>query len=462
MTIRKLTIRATAFQAIVVVLVMAFGGSARAADQVPVGLTALIPTLLPHVVNIAFYRLELEPDGALVPSNKGLGSGYVVDARGIIATNRHVTDGGNVYFVTFANGLQLRATLIYRSPDIDMALLQVTPAEPLSPVRWGDSDRMQQGDPVIAIGNPLGLAGTVTTGIVSARDRNIRQTDLDAFLQIDAAINPGNSGGPLFNAQGEAIGMNSAFFSVPGADASGSIGLNFAIPGNDVQFVLNSLHEHGRVQRGFLGAALQDVTGELGNALSLASAQGAIVAGVTAGGPADLAGLTVGDVVTQIGKYPVRNLRDATRAIAVSDITELVEIDVLRDHSPLGLTAALKDASTETEIVNMKMAMPAPRPITEKELGVTNDALTDDLRRQYKLPAGTTGVVLTTVQAGGLASALGFKAGDVLLRAQDVALRTVKDLTDAAQAARAAHHDFMALLVVDGNGTHWSTVPLTN
>ena len=435
---------------------------ARAADQAPPRLPELIPTLLPHVVNIAFTRLELEADGAIIQTNKGLGSGYVVDERGIIATNKHVTDGGNVYSVTFANNLQLRATLIYRSPDIDMALLQVFPAEPLSPVKWGDSDRMQQGDPVIAIGNPLGLAGTVTTGIVSARDRDIRQAGIDAFLQIDAAINPGNSGGPLFNMRGEAIGMNSAFFSVPGADASGSIGLNFAIPGNDVRYVLDSLRKHGRVQRGYLGALMQDVTGELDNALDLASAQGAIVAGVIPGSPADQAGLQIGDVLKQIGKYPVRTLRDALRAITVAEIGQPTTIGLQRAHRPVTVSAVLKDASTETATVNMAMTMPTARPITEKELGITNEVLSEDLRTKYKLPPGTTGVVFSAVRPGGLADSLGFKAGDVVLRAQDEPLRTVQDLINASRKARAEKRNFMALLVVDSNGTHWATVPLTD
>jgi S1-C subfamily serine protease len=248
-------------------LLLAVHTPLNAAGLPPDDLPELISTLLPYVVNIAFNKIERRSTGELIQSGKGLGSGYVVDAKGIIATNRHVTDDGTEYFVTFSNNLQLKATLIYRSPDIDLALLQVFPDAPLSPVKWGDSDRMRQGDRVIAIGNPLGLAGTVTAGIVSARDRNIKQTDLDAFIQVDAAINPGSSGGPLFNMRGETIGMATAFFSVPGADASGSIGLNFAIPGNDVQFVLNSLRAHGRVQRGYFGAEMQDVTGSLANAL---------------------------------------------------------------------------------------------------------------------------------------------------------------------------------------------------
>jgi serine protease Do len=446
----------------VVASLMALGMPLQAAGLPPDSLPELIPTLLPHVVNIAFYRVERKANGELIPAGKGLGSGYVVDAKGVIATNRHVTDGGNEYYVTFSNNLQLRATLIYRSPDIDLALLQVFPDAPLSPVNWGDSDRMRQGEQVIAIGNPLGLAGTVTTGIVSARDRNIKQTDLDAFIQVDAAINPGNSGGPLFNMRGEMVGMTTAFYSVPGADATGSIGLNFAIPGNDVQFVLNSLRAHGRVQRGYFGAGMQDVTGSLANALGLGQANGAIVASVAPDSPAMTAGLRIGDILLKMGDYAIRNLRDATRVIAASDIDVPLAVELLRERQSLTLQVRLKDASTETAKVDMNMAPPRRRLISEAEFGLESRGLTNDLRQKFRLAADATGVVLTKVDPKGLAAALGFKVGDLILRAQGTAVRTVKDILDAAAQARAENHDFMALLVVDSEGTHWATVPLAH
>jgi serine protease Do len=196
-----------------------------------------------------------------------------------------------------------------------MALLYVYPAKPLDPVTFGDSDLMRQGDQVVALGNPLGLAGTVTTGIVSPRDRSIKETDLDTFMQVNASINPGNSGGPLFNMKGELVGMNTAFFSVPGAATSGSIGLNFAIPANDVKFVIDSLRAHGRVQRGYLGASRQEVTLGLAHPFSLPVTEGAIVAGVLPGTPAADAQLQQGDVLLKIANRPVKNPRDARASL---------------------------------------------------------------------------------------------------------------------------------------------------
>ena len=432
-----------------------------AVEQSPEALPELIPRLLPHVVNITFSNIKQQANGQLTQSGKGLGSGYVVDARGIIVTNRHVTDGGNEYFVTFSNGSQLKARLVYRSPDIDLALLQVFPDAPLLAVRWGNSDRLLQGDAVIAIGNPLGLAGTVTTGIVSARDRDIKETELDAFIQIDAAINPGNSGGPLFNLRGEAVGMNTALFSVPGADATGSIGLNFAIPGNDVQFVLNSLRAHRRVQRGYLGAKLQDVTGSLADALGLSRPDGAIVASLVPGGPAARAGVQVGDILLKLGEFPIHHLRDATRAIAASDVDDPQVLELSRGQQRQALRLRLTDASAETARVDMNMAMPTPQLISEAELGIDSDGLTNDLRQRFGLGADATGVVLTKVDPSGLAATLGFKIGDLILQAQNTPVRTEKDIVDAATRARMEKHNFMALLVIDSKGTHWATVPLS-
>jgi serine protease Do len=451
------------FSAVVLTTALLAGCSPATVPHAPEpALADLVEDLLPHVVNISYFNVKKGPDGVLKRVGKGLGSGYVVDPSGIIVTNRHVTDGGNEFYVTFSTNLQLKATLIYRSPDIDMALLQVFPPRPLSAVKWGDSDRLRRGDPVIAIGNPLGLAGTVTTGIVSATDRNIRETEFDSFIQIDAAINPGNSGGPLFNAKGEAVGMNTALFAVPGADASGSIGLNFSIPGNDVQFVLNSLSAHGRVQRGYLGADMQDVTGSLGNALGIDPPDGAIVAGIVAGSPANRAGLQIGDIVQKLGNFPIHNLRNATRAITASDTGAVQTVEFLRNGKRQAVQVRLVDASTDTAKVAMKMEPMRAHAITAEELGIDGQAVTMDLRRKLSLDSDAPGVVLTSVNASGLGASLGFKVGDLILRVQDVSVHRVQDVIDAAVIARAEKRNFLAMLVVDNEGTHWVTVPLTN
>ena len=202
----------------------------------------------------------------------------------MVLTNRHVIDGADEIKVILKDGTELHATLVYRSPDLDLAMLRVHSTEALHPIKWGDSDLMHEGMPVIAIGNPLGIGFTVTAGIVSARDRDIKETAVDSFIQIDAAINPGNSGGPLFNSAGEVIGMNTALYTAD--NGGGSVGLGLAIPGNDVQFVLNNLREHGRVRLGYLGATAQDMSQEMALAAGFSRPTGVIIAAVDAGTPA--------------------------------------------------------------------------------------------------------------------------------------------------------------------------------
>src|SRR5579871_2278574 len=215
---------------------------ALAAPAPGVDLHELVARLLPSVVNIS--TVTHGKNGG--PDKNFVGSGFFVDERGLILTNRHVIANADEIYGTLNDGTRLTATPLYVSPDLDLAVLKVSANKPLPVIKWGDSSAMKQGDPVIAIGNPLGLGSTVTSGIISALDRDIRSSRYDSFLQTDAAINHGNSGGPLFNLQGEVIGVNTAIYS-PTED-SGSIGLNFAIPGNDAQYVLNNLKEFGRVR----------------------------------------------------------------------------------------------------------------------------------------------------------------------------------------------------------------------
>ncbi len=439
--------------------VLLFASVPARADLPPAGLQDLIPTLLPHVVNVSFFRVEKDASGQLVPVSKGVGSGYVVDASGIIFTNRHVTDEGNEYFVVFADQLQLRAELIYRSPDIDLAVLRVYPSKPLIPVKWGDSDLLRQGDQVVAIGNPLGLAGTVTTGIVSARDRSIGETDLDAFIQVDAAINPGNSGGPLFNMKGEMVGMDTAFYSVPGAGPTGSIGLNFAMPANDVKFVLDSLRAHGRVQRGYLGATLNNITGNLATAWGLPFTEGAIVARVLPDTPAAAAKLQEGDILLKMADHPIRNARDANRFIAAFPVNQAFSLVLQRAGKQMTISATLIDASKETVTIDLKP--PAVQAITAKQLGIQAAAMTDTLRQKFSLRPDLTGIVLTAVDPNGLAAGLGFAVGDVVVRMQDTPIQTIDDMMKVAAQARAEKRGFVAVLKANNQGMLWTAVPVS-
>ncbi len=438
----------------------------RAADAPPQDATRLIATLMPQVVNINFVKYEVHEatadhpaSEARVPVHKGVGTGYVIDARGIIATNRHVTDGGDEIFVTLFDHTRLRATLIYRSPSIDLALLRVQPAKPLTPIKWGDSDRMLPGMHVIAIGNPLGLGGTVTTGIVSARDRDIKQTPLDSFMQIDAAINPGNSGGPLFNTAGEVVGMNTALFTV-GSD-SGSIGLNFAIPGNDIQFVLNNLRQYHHMRAGYLGATLQDVGPDFVEALGLHQAGGAIVADVLDGSPAAAAGLQAGDVILRIGKFDIANLRAATRAIAAGPLDEKQPLVLLRDGHRMTVQVTLTERSEGDASVDLANVQPKPGPMTRQDLGVDGKTVTDAERKMYGLKPSLSGLVLTEVKPGSLGAFLGFEVGDVIMKVQNVPVQTLDDVVRVTEQARRQKLQRILVLLTDDDGARWIAVPIT-
>ncbi len=461
-------------------------------------LPALIPKLLPQVVNISFLKHSASddksrtmpsrppaqssaqapaqsptpspsappapppPPQSLAPTGGGVGTGFIVDALGIICTNRHVTDGGDEIYVTLSDNTRLRAELIYRSPDLDLALLRVNPPGLLTPVTFGDSDAMVQGTPVIAIGNPLGLGGTVTTGIVSARDRDIKETALDSFMQIDASINPGNSGGPLFNEAGQLIGMNTALFAVSGDGApSGSIGLNFSIPGNDVRLVLEMLRDKGKVSHGLLGATVQDMSADLAEAVGLKSATGAIVTYVVPSSPAVTAGLRNGDIILQFNDDPIANSRAARRFITSHPGASNVAIHVLREGVETTLTANLKEVSMGPERVDMAMQPVAKMRLTAMDLGVEAGPMTEALRARYKIAPEIDGIVITAVIEKGLGAYLGLQQGGVLIQAQGTPLHTAQDFIGVAERALQQNRGKIPLLVSDQSGSRWIALPVS-
>ncbi len=443
--------------------------AARAEVPPPPNLAALIPRLLPQVVNISFVRheptLATNDTGeartaALVPTKTGVGTGFVVDADGIICTNRHVTDGADEIYVMLNDNIRLRGEVIYRSPDIDLSLVRIQAARPLMAVAFGDSDKMVQGTPVVAIGNPLGLGGTVTAGIISARDRDIQETPFDSFLQIDASINPGNSGGPLFNDQGEVIGMNTALYTVPGSTVSGSIGLNFAIPGNDVKLILQLLRKYGRIRHGTMEADTQDVSAELADAVGMQRATGAMVNLVHAGGPASVAGIQVGDIILRMGDQDIPNARAAARYVVAHPRDANVPVVLRHEGEAKTVQVNLGETKMGPETVNMN---PQPRPdmrLTAKDLGIQSEMINDSLRVRYKIAQGVEGLVLTQVKPKSFASFLGLKEGDVLLRVQDKAIKGRDDVMREVDESFDQKRRNVALLVSDEHGVRWIAVPL--
>ncbi|MDJ1636047.1 Do family serine endopeptidase [Rhizobium rhizogenes] len=256
-----------------------------------------------------------------------LGSGFVIDPTGYIVTNNHVIEGADDIEVIFPNGNKLKARLIGTDTKTDLSVLKVEPKRPLVSVKFGDSAKMRIGDWVMAIGNPFGLGGSVTVGIVSARGRNINAGPYDNFIQTDAAINKGNSGGPLFNMKGEVIGINTAIISPSG----GSIGIGFAVPSELAEGVVKQLMDFGETRRGWLGVRIQPVTDDVANSLGLDGAKGALVAGVIKGGPVDNGSIKAGDVILKFDGKDVDEMRDLPRVVAESPVGKAVDVVIMRD-----------------------------------------------------------------------------------------------------------------------------------
>lgn len=243
---------------------------------------------------------------------EALGSGFIVTADGYVVTNNHVIDKASSIMVTLDDGTQVPAKLVGADPKNDLAVLKITAPKPLATVAWGDSDTLRVGDQVLAIGNPFGIGTTVTSGIVSARGRDLHSGPYDDFIQIDAPINHGNSGGPLVDAKGQVVGINTAIYSPNG----GSVGVGFAIPSDQAQKVVTELMKDGSIQHGFIGVQIQPVTADIADAIGLAQPEGALVAGVNGGTPAAKAGIRAGDIIIALGGNPVKSPRDLSRMVA--------------------------------------------------------------------------------------------------------------------------------------------------
>jgi serine protease Do len=339
-----------------------------------------------------------------------LGSGFVIDPSGLIVTNNHVIEDADEISVILNDGVTtLPATLVGRDEPTDLALLRVKPRTPLVTARLGDSDAARVGEWVVAIGNPFGLGGTVTAGIISARNRSISPGPYDDFIQTDASINRGNSGGPLFNMNGDVIGVNSAIYSPTG----GSVGIGFAIPSNDVRGIINQLQRTGKVNRGMIGVSIQPITEEIAASMKLQSVLGALVSRVTPGGPAAKAGLQQGDVIVSFDGRPIANDRMLPRVVADTAIGKTSRMEYIRNGQKRAanvVVARLEEAAKPAE------NKPAPRaaPKLSSKLGLTLEALNPENRNRYRIADNVRGVLVTAIDAGGPAADK-IKPGDVIV-----------------------------------------------
>jgi len=348
------------------------------------------------------------PDQRQPRRANALGSGFVISEDGFIVTNNHVIVGADEIMIEFRSGLELPATVIGTDENTDLALLKVDPAEPLPFVTFGDSDVMRVGDWVMAMGNPLGQGFSVSAGIVSARERALSGA-YDDFIQTDAAINRGNSGGPLFNMEGEVIGVNTAILSPNG----GSIGIGFSMASNVVNPVISQLQEFGETRRGWLGVRIQDVTADIAEGLGLEVAAGALVTDVPTG-PAMDAGMEVGDVITSFDGSPVEDTRGLVRIVGQSPVGDTVRVVVMRDGATQTLLVTLGRRETEERVAFPDPGQDAPEPENVTFLGLTLMPLTDELRAENDVQDVEGGLLISAVDPSSEAADRGLMAGDVI------------------------------------------------
>ncbi|MDF2096103.1 DegQ family serine endoprotease [Aquibaculum arenosum] len=433
----------------------------------------LAEELLPTVVNIStsqvveggggpesfedlFREFFERRGGESLPSlpqrrQASLGSGFIIDPDGYIVTNHHVVDGADEITVRLADNRPLAAEVIGTDDKTDLALLKVEADEPLPYARWGDSDKARVGDWVLAIGNPFGLGGTVTAGIISARQRDINAGPYDDFIQTDASINRGNSGGPTFDLDGAVIGVNTAIFSPSG----GSIGIGFAIPSTMARSIIASLREYGEVRRGWLGVHLQSVTDELAEGMRLPDTEGALVASVVAGGPADEAGIEQGDVILRFNGRPVTEMRRLPRMVAETPVGESVEVVIWRRGEEVSLFVDL--GLLDEEVV---AALPQPReePASEEsieDLGLTLSPITEELQERFLLEPDAAGVVVIDVAPMSPAAERGLRPGDVIAEMDQEPVTTPEEVRDHLVQAREEGYRVITLLIRRNGEYQW-------
>lgn len=418
------------------------------------------------------YFDNQKPDGGDKVSS--LGSGFVIDPAGYVVTNNHVIEGADAIEVIFPNGSKLKATLVGTDTKTDLSVLKVEPKTPLKAVKFGDSRSMRIGDWVMAIGNPFGLGGSLTVGVISARGRNINAGPYDNFIQTDAAINKGNSGGPLFNLKGEVIGINTAIISPSG----GSIGIGFAVPTELAQNIVQQLIEFGETRRGWLGVRVQPVTDDVAASLGMESAKGALISGVAKGGPVENGPIVSGDVVLKFDGKDIQEMRDLLRIVAESPVGKEVDVVVLRDgrqetvkvklgqlqdaadekasgddpqadDGDSGEVAPEDDGATDDKAQDQT---PEVREAPQSVLGMNLVVLSNELRSEKGIAESVEGVLVASVDAGSAAEQKGVKAGDIIVEVGQDFMEVPGDVLVRVNGLKSEGRKNAHMMVADNQG----------
>jgi serine protease Do len=457
-----------------------FAGSSEARG--PQSVADVAEELIDAVVNISTTQTLKTPEGTPLPrvpdgspfedlfedffNKKGtnphrdrrvssLGSGFVIDGKeGLIVTNTHVIEGADEIVVNFADGSRLKVDkVVGKDGKTDLALLKVTPKKPLKEVKFGASEAIRVGDWVMAIGNPFGLGGSVTVGIISAKARDINSGPYDDYLQTDAAINKGNSGGPLFNMAGEVIGINTAIISPTG----GSIGIGFAVPSDIAMPVIEQLRLYGETRRGWLGVRIQTVSEDVAESLGVPPNTGALVAGISPGSPAAKAGIEAGDVITKFDGKEVTSMRGLPRIVAQTPIGKTVPVEVMRKGEKKTLEVVVGRLSEDDDAAAEEPAPPTTRGETPANpgqglIGLKVTPLTDELRRKHGIEKKIKGLLVTEVDQDSPAAEKGVKAGDIIVEAAQEQVATADDLTKSVDKVRKSGRKAVLLRLEDGKG----------
>jgi serine protease Do len=389
--------------------------------------------------------------GDLQPhKTNSLGSGFIVDTSGIVVTNNHVIADADEINIVMNDGSKFKAELVGVDKKTDLAVLKFKPAKPLVAVKFGDSDKLRLGEWVIAIGNPFSLGGTVTAGIVSARNRDINSGPYDSYIQTDAAINRGNSGGPLFNLDGEVIGVNTLIISPSG----GSIGIGFAVPSKTVAGVVDQLRQFGELRRGWLGVRIQQVTDEIAESLSIKPARGALIAGIDDKGPAKPAGIEPGDVVIKFDGKDIKEPKDLSRVVADTAVGKEVDVVIIRKgaEETRKVTLGRLEDSDKAVQASAKSQPEPEKPVTQKALGLDLATLSKDLRGRYKIKDSVKGVIITSVDGSSDAAEKRLSAGDVIVEVAQEAVSNAADVKKRVDQLKKDGKKSVLLLVSNADG----------
>lgn len=463
-------------------LVMMMAAGAAQARGTPEGFADLAERLLPAVVNVSttqrlaergpempqfppgspweeFFKDFFDQRGGGTPMPRratSLGSGFIIDPSGYVVTNNHVIQDAEEISVILYDDTALSAKVVGRDAKTDLALLKVETDRKLPYVEFGDSEKARVGDWVMAIGNPFGLGGSVTAGIISAKTRDINAGPYDSFIQTDAAINRGNSGGPLFNMDGEVIGINTAIFSPSG----GSVGIGFAVPANLAKQVLKDLREYGRTRRGWLGVRIQSVTDEIAESFGLERDIGALVAEVQPDSPAEKAGLQPGDIIVTYNGREVTEMRRLPSMVAETEIGVSVPLTIWRDGKKQELEVTIAELEEEEQQAALTPApeRTRPSPSAIEPLGLTVTSLAPPLRERFGFGADANGVVVTDVSRSGPAAEKGVRPGDLIVEVNQTPVASAEEVRQQIEKAREAGRKSVLLLIQNQQGMRFVAI----